>query len=72
MAFLRQADLTAAVTVQWRRKHQEIGPANTPKQLINYSYFLLRMRRPTPEDMTINKQRQDNDLRKMRVQYSNM
>ena len=25
------------------------GPANTPKQLINYSYFVLRMRRHTPE-----------------------
>ena len=41
---------------QGRRKHQGIGPANTPKQLINYSYFVLRMRRHTPEHMTIDKQ----------------
>ena len=45
--------------MQGRRKNQGIGPANTHKQLINYSYFVLRMRRHTPEHMTINKQRQD-------------
>ena len=42
------------------QKHQGIGPANTPKQLINYLCFVLRMRRHTPEHMTINKQRQEN------------
>ena len=47
---------------QWRRKHQDIGPMNMPKQLINYSYFILCVSRPTPEHMTINKQRQDNHL----------
>ena len=56
-----------------RWMHQGIGPANTPKQLINYSYFVLRMRRHTPEHMTINQQRQENinnHLRKIRQQYS--
>ena len=58
---------------QGRQKHQGIGPANTPKQLINYSYFVLRMRRHTPEHMTINKQRQESinkHLRKTRQRYS--
>ena len=47
---------------QWRRKHQDIGPTNTPKQVINYSYFVLCVCRPTPEHMTINRQCQDNHL----------
>ena len=54
------------------RKRQGIGPANTPKQLINYSYFVLRMRRHPPAYMTINNQRQEyinNHLCKMRRQY---
>ena len=58
---------------QGRRKHREIGPANTKKHMMNYSYFVLRMRRHTPEYMTINKQRQKNinkHLRKIRQQYS--
>ena len=57
---------------QGRRKRQGIGPANTPKQLINYSYFVLRMRRHPPAYMTINNQRQEyinNHLCKMRRQY---
>ena len=57
---------------QGRRKRQGIGPANTPKQLINYSYFVLFMRRLTPAYMTINKQCQENInnlLCKMRQQY---
>ena len=61
-----------AQLMQGRRKRQGIGPANTPKQLINYSYFVLRMRRHPPAYMTINNQRQEyinNHLCKMRRQY---
>jgi len=35
---------------QGHRKRQGIGPANTPKQLINYSYFVLSMRRARAHD----------------------
>ena len=64
--------VTAIYPSQGRRKRQGIGPANTPKQLINYSYFVLRMRRHPPAYMTINNQRQEyinNHLCKMRRQY---
>ena len=61
---------------QGRRKHQGIGPANTPKQLINYWYLRTAHASGIRRNMhmTINKQRQEKisnkHLRKIRQQYS--